>query len=348
MTELRPWQVPAGVARLYLEHVVALGPVRLSDLAYQMFDTGGPIESMDGSLESLEPFWAWFISRMQAGFPEIPEGSAPSRTRLLQWELTDITGRVAYAIEPMGHYLLEVLKRYDPSAHWTLYKPVAPDDAGTHTTVAQVADGRQFPLEQIPYVRALKVLKDMNSTTPASFLMDKVRHQLELDTFGPPVAASGSILTDYLKQPRIPSTDPRRLPPAVGAELRAHPFPDRVISSIEQCILADPNADLGRLSDARSLDPEILAEELAAMGGHIRGVAATATDLLREGTIVVIKDHLMAVSAVVSGGEIKALDVEPIRLSEAEWLEFEAGMGRIAQRTGAVFDVTSRFRGEKP
>lgn len=38
-------------------HVMALEPVRLRELAVWMHATGGPLDEMDGSVDSLVPLW---------------------------------------------------------------------------------------------------------------------------------------------------------------------------------------------------------------------------------------------------------------------------------------------------
>lgn len=132
------------------DHIRAREPFKLQMLARWMRDTGGPLEQMDASFESLVPLWGWFVGQLEADLPTVCAGVRASITDP-SWEdlerqrdfyayytarnlmdkaeadsaLRSIeTGRgrrTAYALEPLAHYLRLVVAREHPQAVWEVW-----------------------------------------------------------------------------------------------------------------------------------------------------------------------------------------------------------------------------------
>ncbi len=92
-----------------------------------MRDTGGPLEQLDASLDSLVPLWSWFVAFWDAGLPGVPAQARPD-----DWiddgvgvDVPDLDAalRSLYAADDVGHYLHLVLRRLDPTAHWAVFPP---------------------------------------------------------------------------------------------------------------------------------------------------------------------------------------------------------------------------------
>jgi hypothetical protein len=119
-------QLPASDALAFRDAVVAREPSRLAELAGWLLATEGPIDELDASVESLVVLWPWFLGFVEAGCPGVPAGTVGQL-----WVDDGVTPRPAragrtYAAEAIGHYLMLVARRLDPSAHWAAqtWKPV--------------------------------------------------------------------------------------------------------------------------------------------------------------------------------------------------------------------------------
>ena len=99
----------AEQAAMYTDHIIRAQEVRLSDLAYSVAATGGPIERLDGSFESLKVFWPWYVDFARAGFPNLHDGLLPAREVRQNAET-----RPNLAAELVEAYVFEVLSRIDP------------------------------------------------------------------------------------------------------------------------------------------------------------------------------------------------------------------------------------------
>ena len=101
-----------------------------------MSSTGGPIDSMDGSLPSLDELASWATEFRTAGMPGLAadpellargawEGLLTRSDRGDDWDVVSAEAdrqsrREGYLDESLTHYLLEVARRADPAAQWEL------------------------------------------------------------------------------------------------------------------------------------------------------------------------------------------------------------------------------------
>jgi len=344
MMQMQVSQTTEADAIAYRDHVRALGPVRLSDLAYHMAETGGPVEAMDGSIESLQPLWTWYTSRMALGFPEVPNGSVPSYTRFLQWKLANATGKAAYAIEPVAHYLLVLLRRYLPDAHWDLHPPVVRDDDSQHLTVVLAGNGYERPLEQIPYGLALTVLKEMGGRSAPDYLRTKAVRMLGLDGLGDPLSQESAVLLSYLQEPPVPASDRRRFITGAGSSRTMEPPTERVSVALERHYIAAADANLNEPLEALPvMDASRLAPALAGIGAHVSGRALSESDLLNDESVILLGDWLLQIVPQVSGNRLRSLRIELLQGSAEEWERFEEDLRRVAVLGGAKFAPVHEF-----
>lgn len=140
-------------ATAYCDFVRSRHEDRLRELAWWMSTTSGPVDSMDGSLPSLDELAAWvdrFRDRDLPGLPNDPEllvrgpweGLVISPDRDGNWEVVSADAdrrarREGYLDESLTHYLLEVVRRADPSARWE----VSPEKKARVPTVDLHATG---------------------------------------------------------------------------------------------------------------------------------------------------------------------------------------------------------------
>lgn len=337
-------QTTEADAIAYRDHVRALAPVRLSDLAYHMSQTGGPVDVMDGTVESLQPLWEWYSNRMAVGFPEVPSGSAPSYTRFLHWNLASATGKAAYAVEPIAHYLLVLLRRYLPDAQWDLHPPVVPDDDSRHLTVVRAANDYERPLEQIPYGLALTALKEMGGRSAPDYLRTKAVRMLGLEALGDPVASDFAVLAPYLHEPPVAATDPRRFISSAGSSRMVETGAERVSVALERHYIAMSDANLNNeLIDVPPIDASCLSQSLAAMGAKVAGAPVTEVDLLNDQSAILVGDWLLQLSPQVADGRLRSVRVELLQGSAEEWEAFEGALAGAAAAAMAKFGPSHEF-----
>src|SRR5665647_165211 len=112
-------------AEEFCAHVVAREPYRLRDLAERMRATGGPVEAMDASVDSLVPLWEWFVGYLLAGCPGVPGGDVVSAAPFPSDGSLDgdRDRRRGVACEGVQHYLRLVVQRLFGRAPWEVYVP---------------------------------------------------------------------------------------------------------------------------------------------------------------------------------------------------------------------------------
>src|SRR4051812_33934980 len=98
--------------------IIAREETRLSELAAWIIATNGPLAELDGSMDSLVPFWAWAVEFARQGLPGIPLGACSQWFIPTEDDQPTEAMKVGYAADTMAHYLMIVCRGVDPSAHW--------------------------------------------------------------------------------------------------------------------------------------------------------------------------------------------------------------------------------------
>lgn len=120
----------AEQAATYTDHIVSVQEVRLSDLAFTVAGTGGPIERLDGSFESLKVLWPWYIGYALADFPGLENDRLPAMTvRRHPHTPSDLGAELIEA------YVFEVLARISPGARRAAYRGTDYDGDNGRTVV---------------------------------------------------------------------------------------------------------------------------------------------------------------------------------------------------------------------
>lgn len=267
------------VAEEHARAIIGQHAARLWDLAHLMAGDGGPVDSMDASLESLIPLWAWYRRFLDAGMPGVSLDARPARGRIVEFggDRTDIDWRVPSTEEMVTSYGFEVVRRAYPHARWALL-----DDAidGDHqaTGIDLGAPGWRF-------VSATSV----GSGAGSSYLHgwedmlrnDRLQEIVELNYFSGSVAAPSptgvSILTPLLGIPRPDDS------PATGPVPIYTPALTRRVSKARAAKEAEANRTRGDLTFGGEY-------VLAAPGAYIDDLE-NSTPLPTRDIIRILNDH---------------------------------------------------------
>ena len=327
-------------ARRYRDHVVARGPARLQDLAFHLAETGGPVGEMDASLASLIPLWEWYLERFKAGLPEIPYGSQPSRSRMLRWNMGDgIGGQATYATEPFSHYLFEIVRRYAADARWDLFPHRSDDDGDRNSTAVLSSLQYAIGAEEIMYNIATNLMQGRAAVQHPRGLLDRVLMLVAFEGNNPLSESEGSVLRHLLETPRIPLESPVRIPPTIRATAYAEQHERKPFSG--EYFLGPTN--LRSAGEAARLDVSAITDALREMGAHRDGETLT-TELMRQDEMqFVYGESLVSLETQVHGGELQAIVIEPVQLTDSEWQRFVEEMDGLAQRMNLRFGTWQQF-----
>ncbi|MFT3796893.1 hypothetical protein [Microbacterium sp.] len=342
--------VDRPVAEDYLRYVRGTHEVRLWELANWVSATGGPVEVLDGSLESLEPLYVWFKRFVDAGMPGVPGGSAPEAGRLLGWSEVDPDWlRQLYGAEVLTHYLFEVVLRYRPDTEWTLF--TAPpgkmrwsSDQETGIMIS-LRDGRTWA-EIFNVGRAL--LRQYVERDKLSDPEDRFRSwAASVYVWGkrPELPPSGSILAQFVGEPRpdaspsdgpVPTFTPgpirRETASSVKADLAAllNATPPGGIDDGDWT-LAAPDAT-GDLEEARPLPAGKVLAELNRRGYvTLDGERVTARHLGEGITELFMPESATVdIALLVSGRKLRAVHADVVGEGGAGIL---AALARIPHAT---------------
>ena len=128
MTMMSMDELSRADALAYRDAVIARQPARLAQLAGWLQTTGGPLDELDATVDSLGELWPWFLTFVENDCPGIPIGAATQRAIMYE-DPSNFTRAYCdgYAYETVSHYLMLVAQRLDPTAHWQswTWKPAA-------------------------------------------------------------------------------------------------------------------------------------------------------------------------------------------------------------------------------
>jgi len=307
----------------------------------QMAETGGPIEEMDGTLDSLIPLWDWYQARVGAGLPEIPKGAMPSTATFFGWPASDtIEGRASYAFEPFAHYLLEILRKYDGDAHWVLSPSKTSRYIDFRSTVVSTPLQPKVPAEDVAQNLAMNLLTGRPNVAHARGMLDRVLLVTTLGDRASVIERGSSLLAPLLAAPRVGQQSAMRVSPRAQRESE-HVGRDGRVSSGD-FLLAMPHAGPDFLGPAIPPYRE-LAIGLAEMGIWVDGRPVAVDDLLLDGRQMFFGDLAVSIHPYIVGGQLTALSVQPIGIEEAEWLAFCDALENLAKRLGLLFGAPEHF-----
>jgi len=327
----------AADAELYRAVIEEDGPIRLAELAQLLCADGHDLGQFDGSIESLVPLWTWFIDFAAADFPGIPD-DARSRLQAIE-EKAPSTSRARYASELLMHYLFEVARAHLVHARWAV--ETRKNLMSTHETRAQFVIGKGSQvmpkLDKWCEAVALALVGGNPAVAVPDFLMTEALSSVL--NFGwitneriRNAPRSGVSILEGLGEPGS------RRPPLTLVPAAAHSAPDTAEPEDDEpvgdeLILAAPDTDVENLENARPLDARAVAKTLTGLGFVTsEGEQITAAVILAEEMAEFTHaDHEVAVFATaVHGGELRALHVDSINPTKAQWQEVMTALQTLA------------------
>ena len=342
MTGLRFDLISASSAQEYVDHIVRRAPARLSDLAHHMASTGGPIEEMNGSFESLVPMWRWFLAQHELGHPGIPDDARPSMARFLNYS-PSVEDRPKYAAEPIAHYLFEIIRTSEVDARWAADNS-APRTADFQRPTVLAPGWVPVPAEAMPFNAVGALVREVPGAAEPARFRDRAELLYRFTDHKVQFPNDGSILVPLLDLPRVAADDPSRVVPSATEEERVDLHPDRNAGGGDGWILADRRADMSEPETARPLDEAVLAEALSKRGWHLDGASVTVEALRDNDTQVVLRDELALLEPFVADGRLRMLGVDMLNISNAELAEIEKDLHALAATVGAHFGAPEDFR----
>ncbi|MBX9244111.1 hypothetical protein ICW40_04725 [Actinotalea ferrariae] len=339
----------------FCAYTIAREPWFLAELARWMADTGGPLEQMDATAESLVPLWEWFISFVDADLPGLPADAV--------WALSPVVDhrlpvRACAAGERVMHYVRLVLEHYEPEAQWTVLGGTA-DYAHFQDTGLpwpQRADGIQ------PWEFVLNLASHVGEGT-ARFRQATALAEVVRSVTGTTLSATSgdergaSVLASYLSADLGPMPEFARVSPVVRwwaeddaghAPARTAPEPlqggffereDRVLAAGSGRAIAEERDD--RL---RPLDVEQVAAALTAIGFTAGDGAVGAQHLLDEQPVSVHTEDLQATAEpACHRGSLRRLDIAGPLATDQGWERLESTMTALARQLRARYTDPDAF-----
>lgn len=329
----------------FCDHVVAREPYLLRDLASWLDQTGGPLDAMDGSVDSLVLLWEWYCDLVSADFLGLTAWLMPSTLPKLLFgpDLPEDLERARSAwvvADRLVHYVRLVLARLVPDAYWAVcHMPhgemhQSPSVALPGWKASKRIKG-DWPVAFFEFVGAFAL-----GATKKEARRDALRTLVVRDCPPGLVPAhqdrEASVLRPYLTADLPPMPEDARVTPALAWLHDPAPVPEPAFApedtDWEGLVLAQGPA-LG-LEDEPWLLTPLPADRVAAAlkaGGFTR---VTAAALLREDEL----EHpggVAQVETLVSDGALRAVYVEPVAPTPESWERLVAPLRMLAAELGA-------------
>lgn len=336
-------ELTAEQAEKYRDHIIARERPRLSDLAFWMYEDGGPVGEMNSSRSSLVPLWRWFRDFRARGLPGVELAGLPS-----VFAVYDPGARVedymreAYVKESLEHYFAKVIFGLDAGARWTAYESTARGAVNiNHREIGVTLSTGRFVLvnQQINHVVDLLHRGQAQGTEDTALERKLDRYDGWID-LGAADGTAKSILSPFLDAPRIPAADPSRTLPTIKASDTEPPEPQkhRVGGSVMLVGGHQTDVDLspGRLP---ALPAESVAAALSAVG--FVGPSDTPVQspwLLRDGATF---EHLKGWAAAwtsVRGEALRTITIRALDADEEEWKALLLPLREFAASIDATLD----------
>lgn len=317
-------------AQEFRDHMVAAEPYELRALARAMARTGGPIELMDASIDSLVPLWTWHVAHILDGSPGVPADAYPSdspdpidyvevHSHTYDRRSLHVNRAPRVAGQWVHHYLRLVAARIDPPAPWNVY--VTPDrrkDWYEHRIGILRSDGAVRIVDHVVGISAVIAMGELHDGAP-----DVLAKHFQNDWFGPGrevVPQDGSILIPYLDLDLGP-----RPPAAISPVLRwateplQHATPAPPTAGTEMTLFKGRGE---HLDDPRRLHPlpaDQVATALTAAGFRAPdGGPVTPADLT-DGAELAHHQEVAQAAILTQHGKIRAVHLEPATTTPAQW-----------------------------
>ncbi|MCC2318147.1 hypothetical protein [Cellulomonas chengniuliangii] len=347
-------ELSSAQAAQFCEHVVAREPYLLRELASWMDQTGGPLDQMDASVDSLVPLLEWYLDLARADFLGLTEGLVPSLFPEISGpDLTAELERSRQSLvggDRLVHYVRLVLARLVPESYWGVYRspgvidnlhhqpavflpgwPSGPGRRGEWSVIfaanlgalagAHVRKGTVEP----DRLRSALIARCPRGLVPArqERLASVLRPYLDLALPSMPMIARVTPAQAWLHEPP---------PPPPPARARARGADDEGDEDWESLILArGPGAGLE--DEPWLLDP-LSADRIAAAlaEGGFKGLDAAT---LLGGAEFEHPDGVAHVMVATHDGAVRAVHIQPVDPTARSWERLIAPLRMLAVELGA-------------
>lgn len=326
----------------FRDHVVAREPFFLQELARWMAATGGPVDAMDASAESLVDLWEWFAQFVDADLPGVPHDARSAEYPLLE----PSTGtRISAAADRMVHYVRLVAARYDAPAPWAVRvrQPGEPREFFDNVTGIQRSDGQ---VTTVVYVR------NAGAKIPGRTDWRVPGRLLELVQMRFPEVVTGaqrgeSVLAPYLTADLGPMPPEAAVTPVLRWATEPAPAPGNpaMVKQPQLVIMRGPAAGLEDPRLLEPLDERVVAAALAELGYVVDGRAPRARDLRVDEASFVAQDEdwYSEVSVAVHRRRLRLVDVDQTAATAERWERLVAGLRTLAGQLGAAVGEPDDF-----
>lgn len=309
-------------------------PGMLADLADMIRLTGGPLNSMDGSLGSLVPLWKWFVDYALAGCPGLRPDIQSMRFRALS-ETGFKDQRPYAAAERLEHYIFMVVRNAYPDAHWDVLRAKTKRNVDIH----HLETGIRFAGKRWGQVGYFLVVLVGGIPTDARGVRspDTLKNAVEA-VFGPFPESTGNRTGDSLEALSESTSASSEIPdgPVFASPRRTDPAASVVRTEL---VLAPRNLRLGHERIDQRLDPGSVLALLEAIG--IVGVDLNA--LASDGAEFAMADLPIIIQVRASAGRLLALMFSVHDAPEFEWNRIREHVEALAPTLGARFDSEATF-----
>jgi hypothetical protein len=324
----------------FRDHVEAREPFFLRELAQWMDATGGPLNRMDATADSLVDLWAWFVGFVDRGCPGVAADALPA-------DQPDSepckAARLSAVAERVNHYVRVVVERYDPPAPWAVLRSPKgkPRDYFENFTGILRSDG------QVPYFEFVKnashgvAQSDAKAREPGELLRlvlmrypavvpDGVRGESVLVPYltadlGPvPPQAAVSPVMRWLAEPEPPA------PPPAGPQMMKQP---------QLVVMRGPGAGLEDPRLLEPLDEAVVVVALVDLGYTIEGRRPVPADLtVDEATFIAAVDDQWFSELCVAAhdGRLRLVDLNQTVATPRHWSRVVRRLRRLARDLGAA------------
>lgn len=352
-------QLSERQAEELLAHMVVREPFRLQSLARRIASFGGDLEAFDGSFESLETLWAWFIEYVAAGLPGLDRDARPSAWRVTWAEGLHMSpDQIAMTVvgEEMDHYVRQVFVRWAPPGDWVLQRTEDPRlfPSPQEYRPGVVLEGvwrmglwGSILVESVIY-RSLARENDRDAMTrwmrrvgamPEGVVQERgpsvLAPYLEVDLGPEPPESAVSPMWGWAELGPEPSSGLPPLPPPAGEAVTLWRGSWDAVDEIDQ---------------AGVLDPVALAEVLAEVGGTVGGAVVTA-EVLVDGSAEVddcveveVGDNLVRVDVFLLDGTVRQVSAEPFAATKSQWRAVRGALRRYAKSQKARMVTDSEMQ----
>jgi hypothetical protein len=304
----------------------------LQGLAITLEASGGPIDEMDGSPESLIALWKWARAYAKAGYPAIASNVESSRVAFVP---EAFVAQKSYLLSEMvGHYLLVACQFDFPQAKLVVsfQRPTFRKNE-PYRNELDILKAKGTCRRVLTYVNG--AIDRANEGRP-TFASELALFELVRGTAEPRTDASGkSLLVPLLP----PTTTLIPVPPMPRFEIDASPTPPTAPAfnrRESELAFTSIGADLEELGSAAPLDISAVTTTLDGLGFVSKGGASPLNMTFRDGLTELNDREQSTIAALeVVQGSIRAVHIEFGTTSNEDHDSTRAAFEKLGRQIGA-------------